>query len=154
MRGLEVEDMQRLACCVCKCEVYRWERKRSRTVWALWREMEPGTQGWREVAWCEQPALLPKAMVKFQAMLLLKAMSVGSWSCNSRGLCQCLWPMLPPKVPPKLPLPLTGYSTQESRPCTLPGQHSRAGSVSGSGNEPAWSLICLESWHGCGWATP
>jgi len=36
-----------------------------------------------------------------------------------------------------LPLPLAWCNTQESRPCTSPGQHSRADSAGGSMGEPS-----------------
>ena len=37
----------------------------------------------------------------------------------------------------ELTLPLTSCSTQESRPCTSPGEHSRAGSGDGDTGELA-----------------
>lgn len=38
---------------ICKYGVERWERKKSRTVWAPWRKTELETWGWRGTAWCE-----------------------------------------------------------------------------------------------------
>jgi hypothetical protein len=40
----------------------------------------------------------------------------------------------------ELALPLTGYSTQESEPGTLPGQHSETGPDGEGTGEPATSV--------------
>lgn len=69
---------------VCKDGVDGWEREMSRTVGALWREVELELQGWRGIACCEQPTLPSEAMVKFQPMLPLRAMS-GSMAMQLEG---------------------------------------------------------------------
>lgn len=43
---------------VFKCVVNRWERRRSRAVWELWRKREMETWGWREIDSCEYPAMV------------------------------------------------------------------------------------------------
>jgi hypothetical protein len=76
---------------VCKYVVIRWERKRSRAPWTLWREMELETRERGGGACCEWSAPPPGAMVRSQPKLPLRAMS---GSMDSRGWYQCLWLIL------------------------------------------------------------